>query len=70
MGREREEMVKQDGTVGGIAVLKSLLAGEDGLDEAAIKAVQGWKFKPGRNRGKPFDTDIIIPVEFSLSEQK
>jgi TonB family protein len=54
----------KDGEIRKIKVVKSL---SDGLDEAAINAVKQWKFRPGRKDGKPVDTSVIIPVEFTLT---
>lgn len=58
--------IYRDGTLGNIRVKKSLLPGKGGLDEAAIEAVKKWKFQPGKSGGKPVDTTVIIPVEFTL----
>ncbi len=59
--------VYKDGTTGNISVIKSLLGGPGGLDEAAVNAVRKWKFQPGKNGGKAIDTRVIIPIEFTLS---
>lgn len=55
-----------DGSVGNIKVLRSVISGAGGLDEAAIDAVRKIKFIPGKSAGKPVDTHVIIPVEFRL----
>ncbi len=60
--------VYKDGTIGNIKVLKSLMSGPNGLDEAAINAVRRWKFQPGKSGGKPVDTTVIIPIEFTLNK--
>ncbi|MFB3844283.1 MAG: energy transducer TonB [Candidatus Cloacimonadaceae bacterium] len=59
--------VYKDGTIGNITVKKSLMSGPGGLDEAAINAVRKWRFQPGRSGGKPIDTTVIIPIEFTLT---
>jgi protein TonB len=64
-----EVNVYKDSTVGNIRVLKSLMAGPGGLDEAAIAAVKQWRFQPGKYGGKPIDTRVVIPIEFSLNKQ-
>jgi len=58
--------VYKDGTLGTIKVLKSLMSGPGGLDEAAVNAVKKWKFQAGKSGGKPVDTSVIIPIEFTL----
>lgn len=60
-------VILQDGSVGEITVFKSLLAGEGGLDEAAIQAVKKWRFQPGKIAGKPTDTTVRIPLEFEIA---
>jgi periplasmic protein TonB len=60
--------VYRDGTLGKINVKKSLLSGPGGLDEAAIDAVKKWRFQPGKSGGKPIDTTVIIPIEFTLTK--
>jgi protein TonB len=59
--------VYKDGSIGNVNVIKSLLSGPGGLDEAAVNAVRKWKFQPGRSGGKPIDTTVIIPIEFTLN---
>lgn len=59
--------VFKDGSIGEIKVLKSLLSGPHGLDQAAVNAVKRWKFQPGKNGGKPIDTRVIIPIEFTIN---
>ncbi len=38
-----------------------------GCDEAALKALDGAKFKPGRQRGKPVKVSYSMPITFSLT---
>ena len=52
-----------DGTTSDIVVVKS--SGNAGLDEAAQKAVQGWKFKPATRGGQAAATTIQVPVNFT-----
>ncbi len=37
-----------------------------GCDEAALDAVMNTKFKPGKQRGKPIEVQITIPITFKL----
>ena len=55
--------VEPDGSTSHIHVLKSV--GKD-LDEKAIKAVKGWKFKPAMLNGKPVAVQIAVQVSFHL----
>ncbi|MBN2461783.1 MAG: energy transducer TonB [Candidatus Cloacimonetes bacterium] len=63
---ELEVEVFADGSVGAVNVLKSLLAGPGGLDEAAIKAVRQWEFAPAKSGGKPVAVWVTFPIEFTL----
>jgi protein TonB len=38
------------------------------LDEAALKAVRKWRFKPGSRGGRPVRGSVLIPVEFLLKQ--
>jgi TonB family protein len=60
---ELECVVKADGTVGEIKVLKPL---EPSLDEAAIAALRQWQFAPGTKDGKPLDTAVTIEMSFTV----
>ena len=37
-----------------------------GLDEKALQAVRGYRFKPGTKDGKPVPVTIIYEVDFHL----
>jgi len=58
--------VLSDGTVGDVEVMKSLMSGRGGLDEAAVNAVKQWKFIPAEYNGEPVSVRITIPVTFTL----
>jgi len=62
-----EVEVLVDGTVGAIEVRKSLMAGPNGMDEAAVNAVRQWKYQPAQSNGKPVAVWISFPVDFSLN---
>ncbi|KQC10192.1 MAG: hypothetical protein APR54_00115 [Candidatus Cloacimonas sp. SDB] len=62
-----EVEVFADGTVGAIEVVKSLLSGPGGLDEAAKEAVRQWEFQPAKSGGKPVSVWVTFPVEFNLN---
>ena len=56
--------VNKEGVVTKAVVLKGIGAG---CDEAALKAVEATKFKPGKQRGKPVNVQVSVPVIFKLS---
>jgi len=55
-----------DGSVGAVAVVKSLQSGEGGLDEQAVQAVSKWRFIPAKNQGKPVAVWVVFDIEFKL----
>jgi len=59
--------VFQDGSVGAIEVLKSLMDGPGGLDEVAIKSVKQWTFSPAKSGGRPVACWVTFSVKFSLN---
>ena len=58
-------VVRKDGTVGDIQVLRSP-GSKYGFDEAAIAVVKEWRFKPGLQNGKPVDVYFTEVVDFVL----
>src|SRR5262249_33835880 len=58
-----EIVVRRDGTVGTVNVLRGLGAG---LDERATEAVRQWRFDPARRKGIPVDVLVEVAVEFML----
>jgi len=56
-----------DGSVGAIDILKSLMSGPGGLDEAAVKSVKKWEFSPAKSGGKPVACWVTFPVGFYLN---
>ena len=60
---ELEIVVRRDGTVGDVKVLRGL---RGGLNERAIEAVRQWRFAPGRMKGTPVDVVVEVGVEFRL----
>ncbi len=57
-------VVNRQGRVKMITVKKS--SGFAVLDEAALEAVENWRFRPGRRDGKVIDMEVEIPVHFKL----
>jgi protein TonB len=60
-----ECVVKTDGSVGDVQVIRSLDS-TFGLDQEAIKAARQWRFRPGTLRGEPVPVTITIELTFTL----
>jgi protein TonB len=58
-------VVKPDGTVGDVQVVRSL-DGVFGLDGEAIKAARQWRFAPGTRLGEPVPVLVTIELTFTL----
>jgi bla regulator protein BlaR1 len=58
-----ECVVKADGTVGDIKILKSL---HPELDQAALDAAAKWVFEPGTRNGKPATVAVNVTMAFTL----
>ena len=56
-------VVKKDGTVGEVTVKKPL---HPELDEAAVKAMKQWEFRPGTKDGKTVDVSVDVEMTFNL----
>jgi protein TonB len=57
-------VVKADGTVGDVEVLRSL--DKTGLDQEAIRAARAWQFEPGTRNGEPVPVLVTIELTFTL----
>jgi TonB family protein len=58
-----EIVVRRDGTVGDVRVLRTL---GSGLEQRAIIAVRQWKFAPARRLGSAVDVVVEVAVGFTL----
>jgi TonB family protein len=58
-----EIVVRRDGTVGDVCVLRRL---GDGLDEKAVEAVRQWTFDPARRHGVAVDVIVEVSLQFTL----
>lgn len=58
-----EIVVRADGSVGNVKVLRGL---GSGLDQRAAEAVRQWRFSPARRFGTPVDVMVEVAVEFKL----
>lgn len=43
-------------------------SGHDLLDEAALRAVRGWRFEPANRDGQPVAMQVLVPVSFVLQD--
>ena len=60
-----ECVVKADGTVGEIRIVRTL---DPDLDRAAVEAARQWEFEPGTRNGKPVDVLVTITMGFRLGK--
>jgi periplasmic protein TonB len=58
-----EIVVRRDGTVGNVRVLRTL---GSGLEQRAIAAVRQWRFAPATRRGSAVDVLVEVAVGFTL----
>ncbi|MCW9096122.1 MAG: energy transducer TonB, partial [Ignavibacteriaceae bacterium] len=58
-----QAVIDKNGNVAEANVLKGLGAG---LDDVAMNAVKSTKFVPGKQRGRPVNVKIVIPIKFVL----
>ncbi|MDE3058517.1 MAG: TonB family protein [Bacteroidota bacterium] len=77
-------IVKEDGTVGDVVVLKSAFSGQtkvtvsqrqqlkaqNDLQEATKEAAKQWRFTPAMLNGKPTKVWVTIPFKFKLESSK
>ncbi len=56
--------VLQDGQLWGVHAISGPLA----LQEAAVEAVQGWRYKPALTDGRPVAADVVIELPFQPDE--
>lgn len=60
-----EVEVLADGTPGEVAVQQS--SGREVLDDAALRAVRGWRFVPARIGGLSVTRRFLVPIAFNLT---
>lgn len=58
-----EIVVRRDGKVGDIRILRRL---DQGLDQRAVQAVRQWRFAPATLKGAAVDVVVEVGVEFKL----
>ena len=60
-----ETIVRADGSVGDVKVVRSLDS-QLGLDQEAVKALKLWTWKPGTRGGEPASVAVQIELTFTL----
>ncbi|HEX5805239.1 MAG TPA: TonB family protein [Macromonas sp.] len=60
-------LIATDGTASQAVISSS--SGYDRLDQAALKAVLGWRYVPGKRNGVPAAMRYDVPVNFVLTEK-
>ena len=63
-----QALVERDGTVGDLCILESSRPGI-GFEEATIRAVDSWRFKPARFEGRPVEVYFTVRVDFEIREK-
>jgi TonB family protein len=58
-----EVVVRRDGTVGDVRIIRGL---GYGLDDRALEAVREWRFSAARRMGVPVDVLVEVAMEFRL----
>jgi TonB family protein len=60
-------VIRQDGTVDSIQVMRSL---DPRLDQSAMAALARWKFLPGKRAGAPVDLEAVVHIPFEYKNPK
>jgi len=61
-----EAVLRKDGSVDDIKVLRGLGKGKFGFEEAAIEALSQWQFLPGKVNNNPADVRMTLKIDFVL----
>jgi len=64
-----EAVLRKDGTVEDIQILRGLGKGKFGFEDATIDALRSWTFKPGEVNGIPADVRMTLKIDFVLGDQ-
>lgn len=62
-----EVIVTAEGRVEAVEVISS--SGHETLDRAAIRAVERWRFEPGRQNDQPVRSRAQVPIRFELTSR-
>lgn len=61
-----EAILRADGSVDDVKVLRGLGKGKFGFEEEAMKALKKWQFLPGKVNGKAADVRMTLKIDFVL----
>lgn len=61
-----EAVLGANGTIRDIRVLRGLYGGKFGFEQAAVDALSGWRFVPGRLGNRPVSVLMTLRIEFKL----
>ena len=64
-----EAVVRADGTVGEVRVVRSLDK-QYGLDDEAVKALKQWQFTPGQKDGVAVPVLVEVEMTFSVGKRR
>lgn len=62
-----EAILRADGTIDEIRVLRQLGKGRFGFEDEASAALRQWEFLPGRLNGRKVDVRMTLRIDFSMS---
>jgi TonB family protein len=61
-----EAILRKDGSVDDVKVLRGLGKGKFGFEDEAIKALKKWQFLPGKVNNNPADVRMTLKIDFVL----
>ena len=64
-----EAVLRKDGSVGEVKVLRGLGKGKYGMEQSAVDAVRKWEFEPGQLDGRPSDVRMTMKIDFILEDE-
>ena len=64
-----EAVVRADGTVGEVRVVRSLDK-RYGLDDEAVKALKQWQFTPGQKDGSAVPVLVAVEMTFTIGKPR
>ncbi|CAM2069665.1 Energy transducer TonB [Sulfidibacter corallicola] len=59
---------RADGRIEGLEVIRTLGRGRYGFEDAALRAVRRWKYKPGKVNGEPADVQVTLRINFRIKD--
>ena len=65
-----EAILRKDGNIDDIKVLRGLGKGKFGFEEAAVDALKKWEFLPGKVNNKTADVRMTLKVNFVLKKSE